>query len=213
MPSTSRNFRSEIIPPDPIQKFPSAPTKINILNVSKVTTSGSEFPKKCDICDIISTSQKEWDIHIAGEKHRKKSAPKSLDLNSNKSTQIQVTKSLGSSPSKPKSEFYCKDCDVTSTSQQDYEIHLKGEKHRKKCHAKSLGLGINSSKGAQEKQQTIGASTSSNKPKSVFYCKICEKDCENPGAYQSHIDGEKHKKVNHIFKFKETLSFFRNLIN
>lgn len=60
---------------------------------------------KCDLCNIICTSQETLDFHFAGKKHNHK---------------LELTKS----------QVYCSMCDARASNAHGYQMHINGKKHK-----------------------------------------------------------------------------------
>jgi len=71
--------------------------------------------------------------------------------------------------------FHCVLCNVTCTSQVQYDLHIGGKKHK-------------------GKETPVGENDDKNK----VHCDICGIYCNTPEQMQTHISGKKHKKKENL---------------
>ena len=144
----------------------------------------------CNICNLALTSVQHMEQHLSGRKHKNAKAlklPVSGQPISNVGPEIgQVNVNVTSSgmpannlpalnqgsgviESRP-GFFYCDVCKVETSGEENYQRHLKGEKHRKKL-----------TRGGTDKPD-------------VYVCDICKVECSGEDNYKQHLAGEKHRK-------------------
>ncbi|KAK4877909.1 hypothetical protein RN001_010415 [Aquatica leii] len=104
---------------------------------------GSDFVKqvrvqdlRCQLCNVVVTSEQQMTLHINGSRHKKKMRVVEPD-NSEVDT---ILSTLGTSVPKtdlsvfrtPTGFYYCNPCNITLNSETQFKQHLDSKRHKKK---------------------------------------------------------------------------------
>jgi transcription elongation factor Elf1 len=146
---------------------------------------------KCEICNINSSSQCDYDTHLSGKKHLKKLADQSSDGTTLTNDLLGNPKVKKMEPTQKPKKNHCEICNVHCTSQCDYDTHLSGRKHLEKLadqcsNVKTLG---NDLPGNQQSKKI-----EHEQKQNQFRCEICNVHCTSQCDYDTHLSGKKHLK-------------------
>ena len=91
----------------------------------------------CEACDIYANCQKNYDLHLNGEKHKRKEMKKLRKDNPNLVKEMKNLRKSNpnlfkyyckANPNMYK--YYCEVCNVYANCQKTYDSHLNGRKHK-----------------------------------------------------------------------------------
>ncbi|TQE00013.1 hypothetical protein C1H46_014391 [Malus baccata] len=149
---------------------------------------------RCDVCDIYCTSKPIYEAHIAGKKHQKKVAMQhNPSVAAGAELEIKRRKILRGG-STVDSVRVCTICNITCNSEEVYNKHLYGKKH--KAQASLMALDGGPYIAAVRSQFNGIWKKDPNKVKLVqsAWCEVCKINCNSNDAYVAHLVGKKHKK-------------------
>ncbi|KAB2609431.1 zinc finger protein 346-like [Pyrus ussuriensis x Pyrus communis] len=149
---------------------------------------------RCDVCDIYCTSKPIYETHIAGKKHQKKVAMQhnpGVTAGSELETKRRKILRGGSTVD---SVRVCTICNITCNSEEVYNKHLYGKRH--KAQASLMALDGGPYIAAVGSQFNGIWKKDPNKVKLVqsAWCEVCKINCNSNDAYIAHLVGKKHKK-------------------
>ena len=127
-------------------------------------------PYHCEVCNVRANSQKAYDLHLNGRKHKGNQMrnEKYKDKNEYK----EEMKNLKKATSKL-SKYYCEVCYVYANCQKTYDLHLNGGKHKENQIRKKKYEDTNEFK---------------------FHCEVCNVYTNTRKTYDAHLAGQKHQK-------------------
>ena len=140
----------------------------------------------CFICDVDLSSKHVMDQHLNGRKHKNNKFTKQTEPLEGVVYEMQTSdlpnhtmsdvseEQLGEAVETIPGVYICELCDIDCKSENSYNEHCLGQKHRKKL-AKLL---------AEEE----------NAKTNLTYCVICEVECCSEENYGEHVLGQKHRK-------------------
>lgn len=133
----------------------------------------------------IKLSEAKPDTNLPGEKRKAVTPP---------AVGPQELPVIGSNK-KPKEDWSCAICQISTTSEQGLKEHLQGKKHR----AKEAGLGTKSAKKDksllqknQDADDLEKKRMESKKDKFEFWCDVCQKGTHTEIVMTNHKMGKKH---------------------
>ena len=119
----------------------------------------------CDTCDVTLLTYEIYQKHVLGQKHQK------LLFKQNNDDGDYVV-------------HHCEICDVHMIGgERAFQAHLDGQKHRKK-------LGIK----APPTPSVAIETPIEPKGKGMFYCEVCEVNCNSSNTFDNHVNGKQHKR-------------------
>ncbi|KAM1740179.1 hypothetical protein ACFX11_015784 [Malus domestica] len=149
---------------------------------------------RCDVCDIYCTSKPIYEAHIAGKKHQKKVAMQhNPGVTAGAELETKRRKILRGG-STVDSVRVCTICNITCNSEEVYNKHLYGKRH--KAQASLMALDGGPYIAAVRSQFNGIWKKDPNKAKLVqsAWCEVCKINCNSNDAYVAHLVGKKHKK-------------------
>ncbi|XP_068307586.1 uncharacterized protein, partial [Pyrus communis] len=149
---------------------------------------------RCDVCDIYCTSKPIYETHVAGKKHQKKVATQhnpGVTAGAELETKRRNILRGGSTVD---SVRVCTICNITCNSEEVYNKHLYGKRH--KAQATLMALVGGPYIAAVGSQFNGIWKKDPNKVKLVqsAWCEVCKINCNSNDAYVAHLVGKKHKK-------------------
>uniref|UniRef100_A0A1B6IWA1 C2H2-type domain-containing protein n=1 Tax=Homalodisca liturata TaxID=320908 RepID=A0A1B6IWA1_9HEMI len=163
--------------------------------IGKLPTKKEPVLLRCDICNIIVSSQEILETHYAGAKHARKLKGQELIkeiLNSPHSTFIAPNAQNGSESRI--AEFTCKICNVRVNSEQQLQQHLTGSKHKNKAESsQSNTMQVSVANGSNGGKGVVAVDIGPNR----LYCAACNVHVNSDLQLHQHITSSKHaNKVN-----------------
>ncbi|XP_035214488.1 zinc finger protein 346-like [Stegodyphus dumicola] len=142
----------------------------------------------CDICESICVGIINYNLHLAGKKHRKMenkiklmkeirkggtlSEPEHVDKKNLLLNDLNVDKKFTSSG------IRCDICNMKCSGPEAFTQHLAGNSHKKKL----------------AKQEYIKKHAALKNISGYYSCNICEKEFSGPFCYQKHLESISHLK-------------------
>lgn len=193
----AKNF-SETIPKTSNQ------TDNKIINTNNNANDDKSF--YCEPCNLKLNSKLIYKQHLEGIKHKKKlnqielinqyNKEQSVFNNINLNTTLN-NQNANLTTTKNQPTFRCDYCDLSLTSQINYDQHMSGRNHRKKVELLSRNNNQpNHSPSSITIQSLIQSATNQdqNNNNNSYNCGICQMSMSGKDQLAAHLIGKKHMK-------------------
>ncbi|XP_048443680.1 zinc finger protein 346-like isoform X2 [Pyrus x bretschneideri] len=149
---------------------------------------------RCDVCDIYCTSKPIYETHIAGKKHQKKVA---MQHNPGVTAGAELEtkrRNILRGGSTVDSVRVCTICNVTCNSEEVYNKHLYGKRHKAQASLMALVGGPYIAAVGSQFNEIWKKDPNKVKLVQSAWCEVCKINCNSNDAYVTHLVGKKHKK-------------------